>query len=89
MSVFVVGSGGFGGPRTSDACIAAADKMPLRKADVTKEFKTSIDQVLGSNPSFRTTENVWKPGIQMGAVAHQDKWCLRFEGCTKQWNIYE
>jgi hypothetical protein len=45
MSVFVVGSGGFGGPRTSDSCIAAADKMPTRNPDLTKEFKTSIDQV--------------------------------------------
>ena len=57
MSVFVVGSGGFGGPRTSDACIAAAEKMPLRKPDVTKEFKTSIDQVLGSNPSIKIDVN--------------------------------
>ena len=52
MSVFVVGSGGFGGPRTSDACIAAADKMPFRKPDIAKEFKTSIDQVLGSNAKY-------------------------------------
>jgi hypothetical protein len=45
MSVFVVGSGGFGGPRTSPAAIAAADKMPERAPDVSKEFKTSVDQV--------------------------------------------
>ena len=45
MSVFVVGSGGFGGPRTSDACVAAADKMPSRSPDASKEFKTSLDQV--------------------------------------------
>ena len=46
MAVFVVGSGGFGGPRTSDAVVAAAAKMPQRSPDVTKEFKTSIDQVI-------------------------------------------
>ncbi len=45
MSVFVVGSGGFGGPRTSEAVVAAAATMPERDPDVTKEFKTSMDQV--------------------------------------------
>ena len=45
MSVFVVGSGGFGGPRMSEVVVPAAGRMPDRNPDLVKEFKTSVDQV--------------------------------------------
>lgn len=44
MNVFVVGDGGFGGPRASDVLIKT-EKSPTRTPDRVREFKTSIDQV--------------------------------------------
>lgn len=43
MSVFVVGAGGYGGPRTSTKAVAC-EPMPKRKPDVLFEQKTSEDQ---------------------------------------------
>ena len=42
-SIFVVGAGGFGGPRTSQHTIEAA-AVPDRPADFSAEYKTSTDQ---------------------------------------------
>ena len=44
LSVFVVGSGGFGGPRESDKAVRPA-KIPARNPDLIREYTTSIDQV--------------------------------------------
>jgi hypothetical protein len=45
ISIFVVGSGGFNGPRNSDKVILAK-QPPSRKPDHSTLYKTSIDQVL-------------------------------------------
>lgn len=42
-SIFVVGNGGFGGPRNSDSVVPTA-QMPARDADCSSHYKTSIDQ---------------------------------------------
>ncbi|XP_066944489.1 peroxisomal multifunctional enzyme type 2 [Macrobrachium rosenbergii] len=42
-SLFIVGDGNFGGPRTSNAAIPPID-APNRTPDVTEEYKTNIDQ---------------------------------------------
>ena len=47
-SLFIVGSGGFGGKRTSDHLVPTVD-APKRPADASLQTKTSIDQV---NTSF-------------------------------------
>ena len=44
LSIFVVGSGGFGGPRTSDDVILPENPPKNRKPDVVKEYQTSINQ---------------------------------------------
>ena len=44
LSIFVVGSGGFGGPRTSEKIILPETPPTGRKPDVVKEYKTSINQ---------------------------------------------
>ncbi len=44
ISIFVVGTGGFGGPRNSDAVIATV-KPPNRQPDKSLCYKTTIDQV--------------------------------------------
>ncbi len=44
ISIFVVGAGGFGGPRNSNLVIEALPK-PERAPDHSKSYKTSIDQV--------------------------------------------
>ena len=43
MSIFVVGDGGFGGPRSSDKLIDVA-KIPDRDPDKISEYQTSEDQ---------------------------------------------
>lgn len=43
-SIFVVGSGGFGGKRSSDQIVPTVD-APKRQPDSSLKFKTSIDQV--------------------------------------------
>ena len=45
LSIFVVGSGGFNGPRNSEK-VVQTKKKPARKADKSTLYKTSIDQVL-------------------------------------------
>ncbi|XP_068206099.1 LOW QUALITY PROTEIN: peroxisomal multifunctional enzyme type 2-like [Palaemon carinicauda] len=42
-SLFIVGDGNFGGPRTSNAAVPPID-APKRTPDVTEEFQTNIDQ---------------------------------------------
>ena len=44
LSIFVVGSGGFGGPRTSEKIILPENPPVNRKPDVVKEYQTSINQ---------------------------------------------
>lgn len=43
-SIFVVGSGGFGGKRNSEQIVPTAEP-PKRKPDASLQYKTSIDQV--------------------------------------------
>jgi 3-hydroxyacyl-CoA dehydrogenase/3a,7a,12a-trihydroxy-5b-cholest-24-enoyl-CoA hydratase len=45
ISIFLVGKGGFGGPKSSDKIVEVA-KIPLdREPDAVREYKTSVDQV--------------------------------------------
>ncbi len=44
LSIFVVGAGRFGGPRSSEV-IVPTKTNPDRKPDKIREFKTNIDQV--------------------------------------------
>ena len=44
LGVFVVGSGGFGGPRTSTK-IVSAENPPDRRPDKVVEYTTHVDQV--------------------------------------------
>ena len=46
LSIFVVGSGGFGGPRTSENIILPETPPTDREPDVVKEYKTSINQAV-------------------------------------------
>ena len=59
MSVFVVGSGGFGGPRMSEVVVPAAGRMPDRNPDLVKEFKTSVDQVMLGFKLREIFNNYW------------------------------
>lgn len=43
-SIFVVGDGGFGGPRSSNKVVPLGN-TPSRKPDVVETFVTSVDQV--------------------------------------------
>lgn len=43
-SLFLVGEGNFGGPRSSQVAVPLANP-PNRPPDVTKEFITGVDQV--------------------------------------------
>lgn len=45
LSIFVVGAGGFNGPRNSDKVVATKDR-PTRKCDHSSLFQTSIDQAM-------------------------------------------
>ena len=44
LSIFLVGSGGFGGPRTSDQIVLAENPPIDRQPDATKEYQTSHNQ---------------------------------------------
>ena len=45
LSIFVVGSGGFNGPRNSEK-VVETKKKPDRSPDYSTLYKTSIDQVI-------------------------------------------
>lgn len=55
-SIFVVGSGGFGGKRNSDQIVPTVD-APKRQPDSSLKYKTSIDQVYNCHSSLLLYES--------------------------------